>query len=172
MLLPLLLVSCAPAALDVGSAAFGYEVGDTVVVVEDVTLKVRRNNRVEITDTVFPGVTVRVRAVNGRWLWISNGVPGWIKKTDVIPLEKAVDYFTAKIETFPSEARWRYARAVAWTNKGEWDIAIADYTELIKLKRLPAFYHVRGICHQAKGDHDQAIDDFNEAIRLNPRCAR
>ena len=149
-----------------------FQVGDLVVAVDDVDLKVRRNGRVEITDRVFPGVTMRVRSVNGNWLWVSNGVPGWIKYTNVITLEKSIDYFTAKIDTFPSEARWRYARAVAWTNKGEWDIAIADYTELIKLKRLPAFYHVRGICHHAKGDYDQAIDDFNEAIRMNPRSAR
>ena len=172
ILLPLLLMCPIAALTATGTHALAYEVGDTVVVVDDVTLKVRRNNRVQVTDTVFPGVTVRVRAVNGRWLWVSNGVPGWIKQTDVIPLEKAVDYFTAKIDTFPTEARWRYARAVAWTNKGEWDIAIADYTELIKLKRLPAFYHVRGICYQAKGEHDKAIDDFNEAIRIDPRSAR
>ena len=149
-----------------------FEVGDLVVAVDDVDLKVRRDGRVEITDRVFPGVTMRVRAKNGRWLWVSNGVPGWIKFTDVIPLDKSIDYFTAKIDTFPTEARWRYARAVAWTNKQEWDIAIADYTELIKLKRLPAFYHVRGICYHAKGDYDRAIDDFNEAIRMDPRSAR
>ena len=155
-------------------AAWGneFKVGDLVVAVEDVDLKVRRDNRIEITDRVFPGVTMRVRAVNGRWLWVSNGMPGWIKYTNVIPLEKSIDYFTAKIDTFPSEARWRYARAVAWTNKGEWDIAIADYTELIKLKRLPAFYHVRGICYHAKKEYDKAISDFNEAIRIDPRSAR
>jgi tetratricopeptide (TPR) repeat protein len=149
-----------------------YSVGDLVVAVEDVTLKVRRNNRIEVTDSVFPGVTMRVRSVSGRWLWVSNGVPGWIKNTDVIPLDKAIDYFTAKIDAYPTEARWRYARAVAWTNKGELDIAIADYTELIKLRRLPAFYHVRGICYHAKGDYAPAISDFNEALRLNPRSAR
>jgi len=168
----LFLVTVALPASATSVSAEDYEVGDLVVAITDAPLRVRREGRIRRTDTVFPGVTMRVGAVSGRWLWVSNGVPGWIKKDDVIPLEEAIDFFTAKIEDNPTEPRWRYARAVAWTNKGELDIAIADYTELIKLKRLPAFYHVRGICYHAKGEYDKAIRDFNEAIRLNPRSAR
>ncbi|MCA9271130.1 MAG: tetratricopeptide repeat protein, partial [Planctomycetales bacterium] len=68
--------------------------------------------------------------------------------------------------------KWRYARAVTWTNKGELDIAIADYDELIRLRESPAFYHVRGICYHVKGDYDRAIEDFNQAIRIDPGAAR
>lgn len=163
----LLVAAVAPVA-----SAKDYDLGDVVVVINDVDLKVRRNGRVHRTDKVFPGVAVRVGAINGRWLWVSNGVPGWIKNSDVIPLDNAIDHFTDRIDRSPADPRWRYARAVTWMNKGEWDIAIADYSELIRLRRSAPFYHVRGICYYAKGSHDRAIDDFNEAIRINPRSAR
>jgi tetratricopeptide (TPR) repeat protein len=171
-LLGLLLTTTA--ALSGGSeqSAGDYKVGDLVVAVRDASLRVRREGRIETTDNVFPGVTMRIGSMQGRWLWVSNGIPGWIDRRDVIPLDDAVDYFTEMIDRNPSLAKWRYARAVAWTNKGELDIAIADYNELIKLRQSPAFYHVRGICHHSKGDYDKAISDFNEAIRLDPRSAR
>ncbi len=175
--LPGHLLIFAAVVVAIGSAAAeeagpAYKVGDLVVAINDAQLRVRRDGKIEQSDLVFPGVTMRVGAASGRWLWVSNGVPGWINRDDVIPLDEAIDYFTAKIKRFPTIAKWRYARAVAWTNKGELDIAIADYTELIKLRRLPAFYHVRGICHHAKGEYDKAISDYNEAIRLNPKSAR
>ncbi|MCA9270380.1 MAG: hypothetical protein KDA41_17985, partial [Planctomycetales bacterium] len=62
-----------------------HEVGDLVVAVRDADLRIRRENRVEVTDAVFPGVAMRVGAVQGRWLWVSNGVPGWIDEASVIP---------------------------------------------------------------------------------------
>lgn len=164
------LVFIAGAALP--TQAMDYEVGDLVVAVRDVDLRVKRGGRVVVTDSVFPGVTMRVKSTSGRWLWVSNGVPGWINKRDVIPLEQAIDFFTEKIEQSPSVAKWRYARAVAWTNKGELDIAIADYTDLIKLRPSPPFFHVRGICYLTKGDYDKAVQDFNEAIRLDPQSGR
>lgn len=170
-LLAALLVSLgATAAIAEEAAEFG--VGDLVVAVSDVDLRVKRQGRIEVTDRVFPGVTMRVKIVNGRWLWVSNGIPGWINKRDVISLDGAIEYFTQKIDEYPKIAKWRYARAVAWTNKGELDIAIADYNELIRLRQSPAFYHVRGICHHSKGDYEKAVNDFNEAIRIDPTSAR
>lgn len=163
-------VSSAAAVNSAGAA--DYAVGDLVVAVADAELKIRREGRIQVADRVFPGATMRVGAVNGRYLWVSNGVPGWIKAAEVIPLDDAIDYFTKKIEQFPKQAKWRYARAVAWTNKGEMKIAIADYTELIRLQPTAAYYHVRGICYHAEGEYAKAISDFNEAIRMNPKSAR
>ena len=169
---PLAIVLLLAAVAAWGQDAPTYEVGDLVVAVTDAKLRIRREGKVVEADEVFPGVTMRVGAVKGRWLWVSNGVPGWIENKNVIPLDKAIDFFTAKIRRYPTVAKWRYARAVAWTNQGELDIAIADYTELLKLRRSPAYYHVRGICYHAKGEYDKAISDYNQAIRLNPKSAR
>jgi formylglycine-generating enzyme required for sulfatase activity len=53
--------------------------------------------------------------------------------------------------------------------KGEYDKAIADCTEAIRLdpKHVEA-YHNRGVAYWNKGEYDKAIADFTEAIRLEP----
>jgi lipoprotein NlpI len=63
-------------------------------------------------------------------------------------------------------------RGNAWTAKGEYDRAIADYTEAIRLNPQFAAAHTnRCIAWDAKGDNERAIADCSEAIRLNPQYA-
>jgi lipoprotein NlpI len=57
-------------------------------------------------------------------------------------------------------------------NNGDYDRAIADYNEAIRLDPENASaYNSRGNANQAKGDHDHAIADYTEAIRLDPKYA-
>jgi tetratricopeptide (TPR) repeat protein len=60
-------------------------------------------------------------------------------------------------------------RGVIYHEKGDYDRAIADYTEAIRLdpKYSNAFYN-RGYAYEKKGDYDRAIADYTEAIRLVP----
>ena len=58
------------------------------------------------------------------------------------------------------------------TTKEEYDKAIADYNEAIRLDpKDAAAYDNRGNAWQAKGEYDKAIADYNEAIRLDPKDA-
>jgi tetratricopeptide (TPR) repeat protein len=57
-------------------------------------------------------------------------------------------------------------------DKKEYDKAISDYTEAIRLKPDNAFaYNNRGYAYDAKKDYDKAISDYTEAIRLKPDYA-
>jgi tetratricopeptide (TPR) repeat protein len=61
---------------------------------------------------------------------------------------------------------------VAKFSKDDYDGAIADYTEAIRLK--PDFaeaYNNRGNAKGEKGDYDGAIADYNQAIQLKPDYA-
>ena len=62
-------------------------------------------------------------------------------------------------------------RAPGWSydGNGEYNKAIADYTEAIRLDpKYKQAYTNRGVSYAKKGEYDKAIADFTEAIRLNP----
>jgi cytochrome c-type biogenesis protein CcmH/NrfG len=61
------------------------------------------------------------------------------------------------------------ARGLKALSKGDYDLAIADYSEAIRLK--PGFveaYINRGYAYGQQRDYDKAIADYNEAVRLKP----
>ncbi len=54
--------------------------------------------------------------------------------------------------------------------KREYDRAIADYNEAIRLDpKFTAAYTNRGIAWRSKGEYDRAVADYSEAIRLDPK---
>ena len=60
----------------------------------------------------------------------------------------------------------------ALRNKGEYDKAIAEYNDALKLDpNSAAAYNNRGLSWNAKGQYEKAIADFNQAIKLNPTIA-
>jgi tetratricopeptide (TPR) repeat protein len=60
-------------------------------------------------------------------------------------------------------------RAVAWHHKGDFDRAIADYDQALRLApNNAAAFNNRGLAWQARGNLDRAIADFGDAIRADP----
>lgn len=66
-----------------------------------------------------------------------------------------------------------FARAYAWERKRDYDRAIADYTEVIRLepRDFKAYYNRGSIFKEHKHDFARAIADLDEAIRLEQRFA-
>jgi tetratricopeptide (TPR) repeat protein len=62
-----------------------------------------------------------------------------------------------------------YNRGIKYANKGDYDRAIADYTEAIRLDAKYAdAYGNRGNAYRDKRDLDRALADYNEALRIRP----
>ncbi len=123
------------------------------------------NRTVDSAVVLFPAT---VSEVNGEWLWVGRA---WIRKTDVLTVEQALDYYTDEIRREPSGAAFN-ARGNVWQEKGELDNAIKDHTEAIRLGPTDdAAYNNRGNAFSSRGEYDRAIQDYTEAIRLNPRSA-
>jgi tetratricopeptide (TPR) repeat protein len=58
-------------------------------------------------------------------------------------------------------------RGVAYRYKGEYERALEDYNEAIRLNPNDAsHYNNRGIVYRMKGEYDRAISDYDEAIWL------
>ena len=58
-------------------------------------------------------------------------------------------------------------RGINYGEKGEYDLAIKDFTKAIELKPDYAIaYNNRGAVYRSKGEHDLAIEDCNKAIQL------
>jgi len=70
------------------------------------------------------------------------------------------------------DAEAYYKSGNEYYDKGDYDNAISEFTEAIRLKpKFAEAYSGRGRAYNKKEDYDIAMSDFNEAIRLNPKLA-
>lgn len=97
-----------------------------------------------------------------------SGIVGWVRKNDVVLLADAPAHFTDRLQQTPDESDLYNRRAWAWKLKGDFDIAIKDFSEALRLNQDAAIYNNRAAAYLAKKDYDKAIVDYTEAIRLNP----
>ena len=60
-----------------------------------------------------------------------------------------------------------YRRGVGHSESGDYDCAIADYTQAIELNsNFAQAYYQRGVAYSQKGELDKAIQDYTQAIEL------
>ena len=66
-----------------------------------------------------------------------------------------------------------YNRGITYGHKGEYDLAIQDFDQALRLN--PSFAQAlnnRGNAYDDKGAYDRAIQDYDQALRLNPSFAQ
>jgi tetratricopeptide (TPR) repeat protein len=152
--------------------AFAQKVGDQIVTIRKAKLRSGDNRTRHIPQgniLVVKGIKADGFQVDYAKEHESNS--GWINRSDVIPFSQAIDFFTDELSRSPTALSYSI-RASIWTRKGEYEIAIGDYTDAIRLNpKDGSYYNNRARAWDAKKEYDKAIIDYNEAIRLDPKDA-
>ncbi len=90
---------------------------------------------------------------------------GWNKKGDYAHV---IADTTEAIRLKPEQPLYNM-RGSAYYDKGEYDIAIADFNDALKSGQPNGtIYHNRANAWRAKGEYAKAIADYDMAIKLNP----
>ncbi len=100
-----------------------------------------------------------------------EGVTGWMQKKDLVTLSDALAVFSEEIAKNPNDLSGYNRRAAVWRARGEYDAALKDATEALRLSPQATLYNNRALIHQTKKDYEKALADYNQAIILNPRYA-
>jgi tetratricopeptide (TPR) repeat protein len=96
---------------------------------------------------------------------------GWIKRGDVVPQDDAIEFFSRQIRDEPTAVAYA-SRARVWNYRGEFDKAIADCDEALRLDPDCAMaFDRRAQALTAKARVDEALADFERAINLTPNYA-
>jgi len=130
-----------------------------------------------------------------RWHLIGNVLVATIVALAASPAvaqsQQQIDQCTNKGGSFTSEVRinactsliqsdrsgkslpqYYYQRCRAYIKKGDYDSALRDCNEAIRLDpKYAVAYDSRGNVYDYKKDYDRAIADYGEAIRLDPKDA-
>jgi tetratricopeptide (TPR) repeat protein len=86
-------------------------------------------------------------------------------------IENAAKDMEAALHIDPSPRNYN-GRAIIWFAKHEYDNAIADHDEALRLDpKSDSTYLNRGVAWAAKDVREKAIADFTEAIRLDSKCS-
>src|SRR6266851_941933 len=95
---------------------------------------------------------------------------GWCESEDAVTVDQRIDGCSAVIRTARDKgdklAEAFNNRGVGYRLKGDYDRAIADYDQAIKLRPSAEGYFNRGNAQLGKAHYDRAIDDYNQAIKL------
>ena len=75
------------------------------------------------------------------------------------------------VETGASLAASFNNRGIGYYDEGQYDLAIQDYSQAIRLKPLAAIYNNRGNAYRDQRYYDLAIQDYDQAIRMKPDLA-
>jgi tetratricopeptide (TPR) repeat protein len=80
--------------------------------------------------------------------------------------ELAIQDFTQAIRVRPTDFNAYYLRGQKFTEQKDYDSAIRDYSESIRLRPWGTTYILRGDAYRVQAQYQRAVQDYSEAIRL------
>ena len=106
----------------------------------------------------------------GRWAERGHAYKSWGDQAQSLAdYEQAIADYTKAVDLSRLGAYFVY-RAEALRAAGRFDLALADYSEAIKLDPKNAAHYVsRGNSYRSQDRYQEAIEDYSKAIELNPK---
>jgi tetratricopeptide (TPR) repeat protein len=100
----------------------------------------------------------------------------WCQGGASVAHERRVIGCTALIQALKSNSRHRaiahFLRGAAYYDHGDYDQAIADFDEAIRINpKYAEAFDSRASAWRGKGDLDRALADYDEAVKLSPEDA-
>ena len=133
--------------MGLGGAAWGQTVDPTKAAWVGVKVLPKENYVVKAGNDVIDSYekpTLRlpwvVQDVSGPWLLVGGSRKGWVQRKDVVTLDEAHAYYTDLIIQSPGNY-WAFnLRGLMWQEKGDLDLAIADFNEVLRLDPTAVAY--------------------------------
>lgn len=93
----------------------------------------------------------------------------WLKKESALRPWDAINYYTAVLDKNPTDERAISCRCWAYLAVKEWDRALKDGEEAVRLSPTSAAWkNNRGECHLKRKDYEKAIEEFDALLDSNP----
>ena len=143
-----------------------FHPGDVVVAIASAPIVADDAGEVDHT---FPGLVFDVLSVRESRILVFADATGWLDVGHVVPLDRAaVERLSELIRANPNDAVLFLGRAYVESRLGDFESALADCNESIRLDPLAGGYMGRGIVRVEQGKFDEAIADFSEELRQDP----
>ena len=116
----------------------------------------------------YIGEVFTVTVTNGEWLWIDEK-GGWLWEQECTPFATAIETLTQRVNKQKSAENY-HLRGVAYLAHGQFDNAIADFTESLRQQpRNAGALNNRGQARYMKGDYQAAVQDFSAAVAIDEK---
>lgn len=86
--------------------------------------------------------------------------------------ELALTKYSEAIGRNPKDATAYNGRGLTYRGRMQYEEAIADFTEALRLKQAWFVFYNRAMTYHENGDEDVAIADFTAALKLNPNIVQ
>lgn len=134
-------------------------------------MPIRDGDRIVDEGNQFRVYTV-AKVENDRIRVSFEGISGWVRLDDLVPLDQAIEFYTSEVTNKGDRIQVYLYRGLVWEYLNEMDKAIADFSVATRLwPNEYAPFVCRGNAYSRQRDVERALADYNESIRLEPEYA-